>query len=128
MGTGWRMRNIMNDANNDLTSRRDFIKQTGQLAAVSALAGVALPHVHAAGSDTLDVALVGCGGRGTGAAANALSTKSGPIRMVAMADVFPDRLRGSFDGLKQNEKLAGKLDITPERQFIGFDAFKHAAD
>ena len=76
-----------------LASRREFIKSTGKLAAVSALAGVAIPHVHAAGSDLIQVALVGCGGRGTGAAAQALSTKGGPIKLVAMADVFEDRLQ-----------------------------------
>ena len=74
------------------TTRRDFLKTTGQVAAASALAGVAIPSVHAGEDNTIQVALVGCGGRGTGAAANALSTKSGPIKLVAMADVFEDRL------------------------------------
>ena len=53
--------------------------------------------VHAAENNTIQVALVGCGGRGTGAADNALSTKNGPIKLVAMADVFPDRLNGSYE-------------------------------
>ena len=52
-----------------------------------------VPHVHAAEDNTIRVALIGCGGRGTGAAANALSTKSGPIKLVAMADVFPEQAR-----------------------------------
>ena len=67
------------------------------MAAASALAGVAIPSVHAAEDNTIQVALVGCGGRGTGAAANALSTKQGPIKLVAMADVFEDRLDASYD-------------------------------
>jgi len=86
---------FMNNAQTNFTSRRTFIKNTSRLAAASALAGVALPHVHAAESNTLQVALVGCGGRGTGAAANALSTKGGPITLAAMADIFEDRLDSS---------------------------------
>src|SRR5205814_9299480 len=74
-------------------SRREFIKTTGKLAAVSALANVGIPAVHAAGSDLIQIALIGCGGRGGGAAANALSVKRGPVKLVAMADIFPDRLR-----------------------------------
>ncbi|MBM3877795.1 MAG: twin-arginine translocation signal domain-containing protein, partial [Verrucomicrobia bacterium] len=58
-------------------SRREFLKQSGQLAAAGTLAGIALPHVHAAGSDQVNVALIGCGGRGGGAASNAMN-QSGP--------------------------------------------------
>jgi len=98
----------MNDASlSSSSSRREFIKNTGRLAAVSALAGVALPSVHAAGSDLIQIALIGCGGRGTGAASDALSTKSGPIKLVAMADVFEDRLAKSF-GLPK-ERRRGNL-------------------
>src|SRR5579872_1517826 len=82
-------------------SRREFIKTTGKLAAVSALANVAIPAVHAVGSDLIQVALIGCGGRGGGAAANALSVKRGPIKLVAMADVFPDRLQRDLSGLQK---------------------------
>ena len=70
-------------------SRCDFLKNTGKIAAATALAGVFVPPVHAAEDNTLRVALIGCGGRGTGAAVNALSVKHGPIKLVAMADVFP---------------------------------------
>jgi len=114
------------NANSPETSRREFIKTTGRVAAVSALAGVALPPVHAAGTDTLQVALIGCGGRGTGAADNALSTKSGPIKLVAMADVFEDKLNRSVEGLKK--KHSQKMDVPPDRQFIGFDGYKKAMD
>jgi hypothetical protein len=81
------------------TSRREFLKTTGRLAAVSALAGVAVPYVHAAGSDLIQVALIGCGGRGTGAASQALSTKTGPMKLVAMADVFEQKLARSYENL-----------------------------
>src|SRR5437016_14429343 len=82
------------------TSRREFIKNTGKIAAASALAGVAIPHVHAAENNTIQVALIGCGGRGTGAASDALSVKNGPIKLVAMADVFENRLKVSYDVIK----------------------------
>jgi predicted dehydrogenase len=116
----------MNEPILSSSTRREFIKTTGRLAAVSALAGVALPHVHAAGDETLQVALIGCGGRGTGAADNALATKSGPIKLVAMADVFENRLRGSYDTLKN--KCDALVDVPDERKFIGFDAYQKAMD
>lgn len=116
----------MNETSENRTSRRDFIKTTGTLAASTALAGLTLPHVHAAGSDTVQIALVGCGGRGTGAAANALSTKGGPTKLVAMADVFDDKLKGSFNALKQQHK--DSVDVPEDRKFLGFDAYKHAMD
>ena len=58
---------------NHLASRRDFLKTTGQFAAASALAGLTLPHVHAAEDNTIRLALIGCGGRGSGAVGNAMS-------------------------------------------------------
>lgn len=102
-------------------SRRDVLKTTG----AAALAATIANRVYAAESGTIDVALVGCGGRGTGAAQNALST-SGPTRLVAVADVFPDRIAGSVGGLAN--KYAEKVDVPKERQFIGFDAYKKAID
>jgi predicted dehydrogenase len=121
----------MNDspqAHSSVTSRRDFIKNTSKLAAGSALAGVAVPHVHAASNNTIQVALVGCGGRGTGAAKNALSTQAGPVKLVAMADAFGDRLRNSYSSLRQEASLADKLSVPGDRQFVGFDAYKKALD
>jgi len=108
------------------TSRREFIKHTGKLAAVSALAGVALPRVHAADDHTIQLALIGCGGRGTGAAENALRTKKGPVKLVAMADVFERKLRNSFDNL--NKKYESLMDVPEDRQFIGFDGYIKAMD
>ena len=105
-----------------------MLQNTGRLAAASALASVAIPSVHAAGTDLIQVALVGCGGRGTGAAANALSAKSGPIKLVAMADVFEDKLWKSYKNLHGDKDLIGKVDVPNERQFIGFDAYKKAMD
>ena len=125
-----------------LATRRDFIKTTGQLAAASALAGVALPYVHAAEDNTIHLALIGCGGRGSGAVANAMSagglilgddggTKrsmgaGGPVKLVAMADLRQDRLDQSHQALSQ--KLGDKVEVPKERRFLGFDAYRHAID
>src|SRR5258708_28800930 len=116
-----------NSSPEHLQSRRQFLKSTGGVVAASALAGVAIPHVHAAGSDLVQLALVGCGGRGTGAAANALGTTNlGPIKLVAMADVFENRLAGSYGSL--SKKFADQVEVSDDRKFIGFDGFQHAMD
>jgi predicted dehydrogenase len=93
---------------------------------VSALAGIALPHVHAAENNTIQLALVGCGGRGTGAAINALSVKNGPTKLVAMADVVPKKLADSYDKMKS--QFAAQVDVPPERRFLSFDAYRQAMD
>jgi predicted dehydrogenase len=116
----------MNESSNSLTTRREFIKTTTRIAAASALAGVAIPHVHAAGGDLIQVALVGCGGRGTGAASNALSSKRGPLKLVAMADVFTDKLNSSYENLAKGK--AAQMDVPQDRKFIGFDGYKKAMD
>jgi predicted dehydrogenase len=107
-------------------SRRELIRKTGEVAVATTLAGVLAPHVHAGEDNTIRVALVGCGGRGTGAAFNALSVQNGPIQLVAMADVFTDRLRSSYDSI--NKSFPKQVDVPEERKFIGFDAYKKAMD
>jgi predicted dehydrogenase len=107
-------------------TRRDFLRTTGVAAGASALAGVAVPGVHAAEDNEIRVALVGCGGRGTGAAANALNVKSRPMKLVAMADVFEDKLNKSFDELQKD--LSSQVDVPAERKFIGFDGYQKAID
>ena len=72
------------------------------------------------------MALVGRGGRGTGAVADAFSTSGGPVKLYAMADLFEHRLKGSHDRLKKES--AGKFDVGPERSFLGFDACLKAID
>ena len=107
-------------------TRREVMKTSGQVAVASALAGMAVPLVHAGESNTIQVALVGCGGRGTGAAEDALASKNGPTKLVAMADVFPNRLNDSFEPHQRNLRQA---DRRPEDdKFIGFDAYKNAMD
>jgi len=100
-------------------TRRDFLKSTSTLAAAAALA----PGVFAAGDETLKLALIGCGGRGSEACSQALST-TGPLKLVAMADVHKDRLDRSYDGLKQHHQ--DRVDVPEEQKFLGFDAYKHA--
>src|SRR5438874_9614278 len=99
-------------------SRRDFLKTT-------ALAGTlaAVPNAHAAGSDVLRIGLIGCGDRGTGAATQALGADSN-VQLVAMADAFEDRLQHSLETLQQNAKVSAKLTVTPERRFVGFNAYQ----
>jgi predicted dehydrogenase len=108
------------------TTRREFIKTAGKAAAASALANVAIPAVHAAGSDLIQIVLIGCGNRGGGAAANALSVKRGPVKLIAMADLFPERLQHDLNMLQQ--RFASQVDVPPERQFLGFDAYQKAMD
>ena len=116
-------------------SRREFGQRVGAVAAASALAGIAVPAVHAAGDSVIQVALVGCGGRGTGAAADALKAKGVRAKLIAMADVFKDRLDGSYTGLSGDGALAGKLDTAavderrdPTRLLRFYAAALHARD
>ena len=107
------------------TTRREFLKTSG-----TALAGTALASAmagcqtarpgHITENNTIKIALVGCGGRGSGAAAQALSTQ-GPTKLCAAADVFDHRLQSSLANLKQSHEK--QMDVPPERQFIGLDGF-----
>src|SRR5580765_4139756 len=107
-------------------SRRDVLQTAGSVAAVSALTGVALPAVHQGGSNVIQVALVGCGGRGTGAAENALASPGGNTRLVAMADVFQNRLDNSHRNLTQ--RRGQQVAVPADKRFIGFDAYRQAMD
>ncbi len=107
------------------SSRRDFLRQSSGCLAGTALAGAIAARSYAGEQNTIQVALIGCGGRGTGAAAQALSTK-GPTRLCAMADVFPDRLKGSLGRL--SKQFPKQVDVPPDRQFLGMDGYKKAID
>ena len=116
----------MKDARKNHSSRRDFLKKAGCLGASSALMASITPRLYAAQNNTIRLALVGCGGRGTGAVADAFAAKGGPVKLHAMADVFEHRLKGSFKTLK--EQFPDRMDVPQDRQFIGFDAYKKAID
>jgi hypothetical protein len=133
------------------STRRNFLQQSGSVLAGATLAGTLSTRAYAGENTTIKIALVGCGGRGTGAALNALSTQ-GPTKLWAMADVFPDRIEGSLNylskflsdplrekrydqvdaaGAKSSDparRQSKQVDVPPERQFIGLDAYKKAID
>jgi predicted dehydrogenase len=116
----------MTDNSTNTLSRRALGKHAAGIAAAGTLAAMSVPNVYAAAGDTIQLALIGCGGRGSGAAVDALSTRSGPIKLVAMADAYPRRLTTSFGNL--STQVGAKMDVPPERRFVGFDAYKKAMD
>ncbi|MCW3462355.1 Gfo/Idh/MocA family protein [Chitinophaga nivalis] len=108
-------------------SRRSFVKQTSLLAGgLLAMPVLSKANFFSGSSDVIKVALIGCGGRGTGAATQALSTKEN-VELVAMADAFPDRLKDSYDNIKEalGEK-ANRVKVPEQNKFTGFDAYKQA--
>jgi predicted dehydrogenase len=105
-------------------SRRDFLKTTVAAVGGAVVAGQSLaPAVHAAGSDMLRIGLIGCGGRGTGAAGDALKADKS-VKLVAMGEAFEDRLQSSLATLKKDKEIADRIDVPAERSFVGFDAYK----
>jgi myo-inositol 2-dehydrogenase/D-chiro-inositol 1-dehydrogenase len=101
-------------------SRRSFLKAT---AASAVAASTFVPGAHAGGGDTLRVGLVGCGGRGTGAAREALRADPN-VKLVAMCDAFMDRLEESLGNLQKIRDVSAKVDVPPDRRFDGFDGYK----
>ncbi len=108
------------------SSRREFLKLSGGAAAATALTGTMASRCHAGESSAIKLALVGCGGRGTGAVGNAFATTGGPVKLHAMADLFEHRLKGSLGVLANRFK--DEVNVPAERQFLGFDAYKKAID
>ncbi len=109
------------------TNRRNFLK-VGAAAAVAASALSSVPRVHAAGTDTIRIALIGCGGRGRGACFQALSTTEGPVELVAIADAFEDQAKGFAQLLKSDEEKSKLCTFTDDTVFWGMDAYKKAID
>jgi predicted dehydrogenase len=117
--------------NESTQSRRDFVKKTSLIA--SSLA--AMPfltnahHVNTSVDDSIKIALIGCGGRGTGAAMQALLTKQN-VKLVAMADAFRDRLDGCFkvlsDPNNEDGNVSDRVAVPEENKFVGFDGYKKA--
>ena len=105
-------------------TRRKFLKSSAAIAAVSP---VIMPHIaNAANKDViLKIGLVGCGGRGTGAASQAMNADPN-VRLVAMGDMFDDRIDNSWRSLKGRGKE--RFDVKPQNKFIGFDAYKKVID
>ena len=106
-------------------SRRDFLATTAAAGTAALLA--AAPTVHAAGSDTIKIGLIGCGGRGTGAATNTCQGNEGVV-IHAMGDAFKDNLETSRNRLKGEAACKGKFDVADDRCFVGFDAYQKVID
>jgi predicted dehydrogenase len=107
-------------------TRRTFLKASAASAASAAVAAT-FTGAHAAGSETLRVGLVGCGGRGTGAAREALRADPN-VKLVALCDAFMDRLQDSLANLKKIRDISAKIDVPPDRCFDGFDGYKKLLD
>ena len=117
----------MTERPSDQPNRRQFIKTAG---AASALSTVTIPHVFAQeGNSDVQLALIGCGGRGSGAAKDALNVSNAPTKLVAMADVFDYKLKASHQALQlEFEDRPDKVAVSTEHQYIGFDAYMKAMD
>jgi predicted dehydrogenase len=104
------------------SNRREFLKRSSAAAGVAVAGAIPLARsVHAAGSDVIKIGLIGCGGRGSGAAANAMN--AGPdVRLVAMGDIFEDRLTGARERLKKAKP--DQVQVDDKQCFVGWDAYK----
>jgi predicted dehydrogenase len=106
------------------TTRRSFLYQAAAAATAARLsAAVDLGRLQGQDGQELRVGLIGCGGRGSGAISQALSTKGKP-RLVAVADMFVDRLEGCLDALAENTAFQGRIDVPKARRFVGAEAFQ----
>ena len=106
-------------ASTSAASRREFLTA----AAAGAVALGSVPFVHAGGNDTLKIGLIGCGGRGTGAATQALHADPN-VKLTALGDLFDDHLQSSLKTLRGDGDIGAKVDVKPDHCFVGFDAYK----
>ena len=109
-------------------SRRNFLKTSAVAASGALTAKLSIARsAHVAGSDLLRIGLIGCGGRGTGAAHQALAADKNS-KLVALADAFEDRLESSLASLLKKLESSARVDVPKERRFVGFDAYKQLID
>lgn len=110
-------------------SRRDFLKTSSVAGIAGTLMGTfaAQPNVFAAGNDVIRVGLVGCGGRGTGAAHQALSADP-QAQLVAMGDAFPEAIESSLRSLRSQKDIADRVVVDDDHKFSGLDNFRHVTD
>lgn len=120
---------VVSEKSKSESTRREFLNDGSKIVVAGAAMGsIITPKLslarsaHAFGSDTIRVGLVGCGGRGSGAANNAMNTKSGNVELVALGDVFQNRLDQTLKGCSREHE--GKVIVPKDQQFVGFDAFK----
>jgi predicted dehydrogenase len=113
--------------NKSNVNRRQFLKQCGSLATGASVLCSIAPVAFAGEDNTIRLALLGCGGRGTGAVGDALSVPNGgPIKLYATADIIKEKMDRSIKSLKK--KFPDKIDVTEDRKFRGFDAYRKAID
>ena len=114
--------------NNPNLNRRQFLKQGSAFAMGASVLATVRPYgVFAAEDNTIRLALIGCGGRGTGAVRDALSVPgAGPIKLYALADLQLSKIEASHQSLQKN--FPDKMDVARDRQFVGFDAYRRAID
>ncbi|MBO6512776.1 MAG: Gfo/Idh/MocA family oxidoreductase [Phycisphaerales bacterium] len=112
----------MNQFSSDWT-RRNFVKATAALGAGTLIPSAFAARIDRSIDDTIRVGVIGCGGRGTGAAANAI--KAHPkVKIVAMADLFEDRLKSSHGWISEDDEYMNQVDVDPANMFVGFDAYQ----
>ena len=105
-------------------TRRDFLQASAAVVVGATATEMPAPaNVHVVGDDVLRLGLIGCGSRGTGAAAQALRADKN-VKLVALGDVFADRLQFSLETLKNDRTVADKVDVKPDRCFTDFDAYR----
>ncbi len=109
------------------SSRRDFLKTGAAAVAIPAVIASIAPRAYAAGSDKLKIGLVGCGGRGSGAAREALSADPN-VELVAMGDAFGENLNGSLRNLLAVDTIKSKIKVDDDHKFVGLDAYKKVID
>lgn len=111
-------------------NRRAFLKGTAAAASLAPLlaqADAVIPNNHTGGDDTIRVGLIGCGGRGSGAAIDALHADPN-VKLVAMGDAFPDRVENSLAAISFDEEVGDRVEVGPDQIFTGFDAYKGVID
>jgi predicted dehydrogenase len=115
-------------------SRREFVKQSGLIAGATLAAPlISNANFYSGANDVIKIALIGCGGRGTGAATQALQSKQN-VKLVAMADAFRDRIDSCYKSITADDmsdagikgNLQSMIDVPEERKFVGFDGYKKA--
>src|SRR5882672_6449582 len=107
-----------------MSTRRDFLKSSAVVGGAALAANMTLlSNVHAGGNEVVRVGLIGCGGRGTGAAAQCLRGGAN-VRLVAIGDAFRDRVEERLGVLRRDRAIAANIDVPPERQFVGLDAYE----
>jgi predicted dehydrogenase len=113
--------------NQNKNSRREFVKTSALLTGgVMTMPLLSKANFFSGADDTIKVALIGCGGRGTGAAMQALSTKQN-VKLVAMADAFRDRIDNAYKEMTAaDSNVKNRIDVPEERKYVGFDAYKKA--